>query len=95
MPPLSAILPYLYLGMMVAAGWRLFVVRWSRALKIASGIVLVTITPLLFIIPPLLHPERPFAGLLLATGIGMLAAGAACLLGGMAAAWLRHRSRRT
>lgn len=94
MPSLSAILPYLYLGLMVAAGWRLFVVRWSRALKIASGIVLVTVAPLLFIIPPMLHPERPFAGLLLATGIGMLAAGAACLLGGMAGAWLRQRSRK-
>ncbi|AUW60325.1 hypothetical protein C1T17_14280 [Sphingobium sp. SCG-1] len=91
---MSSILPYLYLGMMVAAGWRLFIVRWSRALKIASGVVLVTVAPLLFIIPPLLHPERPFAGLLLATGIGMLAAGATCLLGGMAGAWLRQRSRK-
>ncbi|MGK2908957.1 MAG: hypothetical protein ACSLE1_04035 [Sphingobium sp.] len=94
MNALTSILPYAYLLAMVIAGWRLFVVRWSRALKIASGLVLVTVTPLLFIIPALLHPERPFAGLLLAMGIGMLASGAACLFGGMAGAWLRQRSRK-
>lgn len=95
MTALTSLLPYAYLLAMVIAGWRLFVVRWSRALKIASGIVLVTVTPLLFIIPALLHPERPFADLLLATGAGMLVAGAACLLGGMASAWLRQRPRKT
>jgi hypothetical protein len=94
MTALTSILPYAYLLAMVIAGWRLFVVRWSRALKIASGIVIATVTPLLLIIPSLIHPERPFAGLLLATGIGMLAAGAACLLGGMAGAWLRQRRRK-
>ncbi|MDX3909748.1 MAG: hypothetical protein QHC67_08000 [Sphingobium sp.] len=94
MSTLTSILPYAYLLALVAAGWRLFVVRWSRTLKIASGIVIVTVTPLLVLVPALLHPERPFAGLLLATGIGMLAAGAACLLGGMAGAWLRQRARK-
>jgi len=95
MTALTSILPYIYMLALVIAGWRLFVVRWSRALKIASGIVIVTVTPLLLLVPSLLHPERPFAGLLLATGIGMLVAGAGCLLGGMAGAWLRQRGRKT
>jgi hypothetical protein len=85
------ILAALYLLLMVAAGWRLFAMRWARGLKIAAAIALVIPIPMFFLLPSLLHPDRPFADLLRAIGIALMAGGAVSLLGGMAGAWLKAR----
>jgi hypothetical protein len=85
------ILAALYLLLMVAAGWRLFAMRWPRGLKIAAAVALVIPIPMFFLLPSLLHPDRPFADLLRAIGIALMAGGAASLLGGMAGAWLKAR----
>ena len=85
------ILTALYLLMMIAAGWRLFIIPWKRGLKIGAAVALVIPIPLLFLLPVLMNPERPFADLLHAIGIALLAGGAVSLLGGMSAAWLRKR----
>ena len=45
------------------------------------------------LLPGLIHPERPFADLLRAIGLALLACGALCLAGGVSAAWLRARRR--
>jgi len=85
------ILAALYLLLMVAAGWRLFAMRWSRGLKVAAAVALVIPIPMFFLLPSLLHPDRPFADLLRAVGIALMAGGAVSLLGGMAGAWLKAR----
>jgi len=85
------ILAALYLLLMVAAGWRLFTMPWSRGLKISSAIALIIPIPMFFLLPSLLHPDRPFAGLLRAIGIALMLGGAVSLLGGMTAAWLKVR----
>ena len=85
------LLAALYLLLMVAAGWRLFAMSWSRALKIAAAAGLVIPIPMLFLLPALMQPDRPFADLLRAIGIALMLGGAASLLGGMAGAWLRTR----
>lgn len=81
----------LYLLLMVAAGWRLFAIPWSRGLKIGAGMALVLPIPMFFLLPSLMHPDRPFADLLRAIGIALMGGGAVALLGGAAAAWLRKR----
>lgn len=85
------ILAVLYLALMVAAGWRLFSMPWTRGLKIGAGVALVIPIPMLFLLPVLMQPERPFADLLRAIGIALMLGGAASLLGGMAGAWLKAR----
>ena len=85
------ILAALYLLLMVAAGWRLFAMGWSRGLKIAAAVALVIPIPMFFLLPSLLNPDRPFADLLRAIGIALMAGGAVSLLGGMAGAWLKAR----
>ncbi|WP_176596565.1 MULTISPECIES: hypothetical protein [Sphingobium] len=85
------LLAALYLLLMVAAGWRLFTMSWSRALKIAAAMALVIPIPMLFLLPALMQPDRPFADLLRAIGIALMLGGAASLLGGMAGAWLKAR----
>lgn len=78
---------------MLAAGWRLFGLGWSRRIKIAAAVALVCPVPLLVLLPGLIHPERPFADLLRAIGLALLACGALSLAGGLSAAWLRARRR--
>lgn len=85
------LLPALYLLLMVAAGWRLFGRPWPRGLKIGAAVALVVPVPLFFLLPSLIHPDRPFADLLRAIGIALMGGGTVSLLGGMAAAWLRSR----
>ena len=85
------ILTALYLLMMIAAGWRLFTMPWKRALKIGAAVALVIPIPLLFLLPALMNPERPFADLLRAIGVALMAGGTVSLLAGMSAAWLRKR----
>ncbi|ANI77297.1 MULTISPECIES: hypothetical protein [Sphingobium] len=85
------ILAALYLLLMVAAGWRLFTMAWSRGLKIAAAIALIIPIPMFFLLPSLMHPERPFADLLRAIGIALIVGGGVSLLGGMAGAWLKAR----
>ncbi|MDI1294668.1 MAG: hypothetical protein PSY12_02060 [bacterium] len=82
-----------YLLFLVAAGWRLMRIAWSSRVKAATGIALVVPLPLLFLLPALFGRDRPFADVLLALGLTLLACGIACLLGGMGAAWLRARQR--
>ncbi|WP_242126058.1 hypothetical protein [Sphingobium sp. Sx8-8] len=81
----------LYLLLMVAAGWRLFAMSWSRMLKISAAVALVIPIPMLFLLPALMQPDRPFADLLRAIGIALMLGGGVSLLGGMAGAWLRAR----
>jgi hypothetical protein len=52
------ILAALYLLLMVAAGWRLFTMAWSRGLKIAAAIALIIPIPMFFLLPSLMHPAR-------------------------------------
>ncbi|KEQ51547.1 hypothetical protein [Sphingobium chlorophenolicum] len=85
------ILAALYPLLMVAAGWRLFTMSWSRALKIAAGVAMVVPIPMLFLLPALVQPDRPFADLLRTIGIALMFSGGVSLLGGMAAAWLKGR----
>lgn len=85
------ILAALYLLLMVAAGWRLFSMPWGRGLKAVAAVGLVLPIPMFFLLPSLMHPDRPFADLLRAIGIALMAGGAAALLGGMTGAWLKAR----
>ena len=85
------ILAALYLLLMVAAGWRLFTMAWSRGLKIGAAVMLVIPLPMLFLLPALMGPARPFADLLRAIGIALMAGGAVALLGGVAGAWVKAR----
>ena len=85
------LLASLYLLLMVAAGWRLFAMPWSRALKASAALALVIPIPMLFLLPALIQPDRPFADLLRAIGIALMLGGAVALLGGMAGAWLKAR----
>ncbi|GAY20708.1 MULTISPECIES: hypothetical protein [Sphingobium] len=85
------ILAALYLLLMVAAGWRLFAMSWSRALKIAAGVAMVVPIPMLFLLPALVQPDRPFADLLCAIGIALMLGGGVSLLGGMTGAWFKAR----
>ncbi|WP_375197721.1 hypothetical protein [Sphingobium sp.] len=85
------ILAALYLLLMVAAGWRLFSMNWSRGLKAGAAVALVMPIPMLFLLPALMQPERPFADLLRAIGIALMLGGGVSLLGGMAGAWLKVR----
>ena len=90
---MSGLLPYLYMAAYIAIGWRLYALRWQTGMKIAAGAAMVIAPPLLFILPALRHREGATAGLLLATGVGMLVMGLLCALGGMVASYLRERSR--
>jgi hypothetical protein len=90
---MAQILTALYLLAMLAAGWRLFGLGWSHRIKIGAAVALVCPVPLLVLLPGLIHPERPFADLLRAIGLALLACGALCLAGGLSAAWLRARRR--
>jgi len=85
------ILAAFYLLLMVAAGWRLFTTAWSRGLKISAAVALVIPIPMLFLLPALMDPARPFADLLRAIGFALMGGGAVSLLGGMAGAWLKAR----
>jgi len=90
---MAQILTALYLFAMLAAGWRLFGVDWSRGVKVAAAVALVCPIPLLILSRALLHPERPYAGLLQSIGIALLICGALCLCGGVSAAWMRARRK--
>ncbi|CAM8649377.1 MULTISPECIES: hypothetical protein [Sphingobium] len=90
---MAQILTALYLLAMLAAGWRLFGVDWSRGVKVVSAVALVCPIPLLVLIPGVLHPERPFAGLLQSIGVALLICGLLCMGGGASAAWLRSRRK--
>ncbi|MEG8223628.1 hypothetical protein OSJ57_23950 [Sphingomonas sp. HH69] len=83
----------LYLIAMLAAGWRLFGLGWSRGIKIAAAVALVCPVPLLVLLPGLIHPDRPFADLLRTIGLTLLLCGALCLGGGWSAAKMRARRR--
>lgn len=85
------ILAALYLALMVAAGWRLFSMPWKRGLKTTAAVALVIPIPMLFLLPALMQPERPFADLLRAIGTALVLGGGVSLLGGMAGAWLKAR----
>lgn len=88
---MSQILVAFYLLLMLGAGWRLFGMSWSRVAKAGAGILLVCPLPMLFLLPALIHPERPLADILRGLGLAILACGTLCLLGGMAVAWVRAR----
>ncbi|EXS68210.1 hypothetical protein [Sphingobium sp. Ant17] len=87
------ILTALYLIAMLAAGWRLFGLGWSRGVKIATAVALILPFPLLMLLPALIEPARPFADLLRAMGLTLLLCGALCLGGGWSAAKMRARRR--
>lgn len=88
------ILSVLYLLALVALGWRLVRIGWPVWIRLGSAIVLVLLTPALFLIPAVRRPDGPFSDLLLATGIGMVAAGLiATLLGAAIALLWRRRTR--
>ncbi|KFG90567.1 hypothetical protein BV98_001771 [Sphingobium herbicidovorans NBRC 16415] len=88
---MSTLLAALYLLLMAALGWRLFLMAWSRALKIAVAATLILPIPALFLLPALMHPDRPFADLLGLIGAALAISGVAALLLGMAGAWLKAR----
>jgi hypothetical protein len=89
---LTAFLPWLYLASLVGAGWRLFTLRWRRWQRLLAGVMLLVITPMLFILPALLNPLSPMADLQMAIGVGMLAAGTVAMLCGVALGWFWARA---
>lgn len=88
---MAHILIAVYLLIMLGAGWRLFSMRWSRGAKAAAGGMLVCPLPMLFLLPAMLHPDRPFADLLRGLGLVLLLCGTLCLCAGMGVAWMRMR----
>lgn len=88
------ILSLLYLLALAIAGWRLFRLRWSRRVRILAGVLLVALTPMLFLLPAVLNPRSGFADLQVAIGVGMLTAGTVALLAGVGIAWLGQRGRK-
>ncbi len=90
---MAQLLTALYLLLMLAAGWRLYGIGWSRPLKAVTAIALLLPLPLLLLIPALQHPDRPYSDLLRAIGLALLVCGALCLLGGVSAAWARARRK--
>ena len=84
---LTAFLPWLYLASLVGAGWRLFALRWRRWQRVLAGVMLVIITPMLFIVPALLNPMSQMADLQMAMGVGMLAAGVVAMICGVGLGW--------
>jgi hypothetical protein len=56
-------------------------------------VALICPIPLLILSRGLLHPERPYAGLLQSIGIALLICGLLCLCGGVSAAWMRARRK--
>ncbi|HAF41594.1 MAG TPA: hypothetical protein DCG90_07495 [Sphingobium sp.] len=91
---MAQIVTALYLLFMLVAGWRLFGIGWSRLARLATAAGLILPIPLLVLIPALLHPERPFAGLLQSVGIALLICGILCMAGGWSAARLRAGRRK-
>ena len=87
------ILTAAYLIAMLAAGWRLYGIGWSRLAKGAAALALLLPVPLLFLGPVLLHPERPFADMLRMIGLSLLLCGILCMGGGWSAARLRARRK--
>lgn len=90
---MPTIIAAVYLLFMLATGWRLYGMGWSRVRKVAAAMALVCPMPLLVLVPALAHPERPFADLLRMIGLTLLLCGALCLIGGISAAHLRARRR--
>lgn len=90
---MAQFLTALYLLMMLAAGWRLYGIGWSRPVKVMTAIALLLPLPLLLLIPALQNPEQPYAGMLRAIGLALMVCGALCLAGGLSAAWLRARRK--
>ncbi len=80
-----------YLLAMLAAGWRLFGIGWPRAYRIGAAAALLCPVPLLFLLPGLLRPERPFADMLIGIGAVLFACGALCMGSGWAIAWMKAR----
>lgn len=91
---MAQILTAIYLFTMLAAGWRLFGIGWARWVKVATAIAMAFPLPLFFILPSLLHPERPFADQLQNIGLVLCLCGAICLAGGVSAGWMRARRQR-
>ncbi|MEC3912006.1 hypothetical protein U5A82_16450 [Sphingobium sp. CR2-8] len=88
---MAQILTALYLFAMLAAGWRLFAVDWTRGMKAAAAVALVCPVPLLLLMSGLLHPDRALADLMRASGLVLLLCGTLSMGGGLSAAWLRAR----
>ena len=88
---MAQILTAIYLFAMLAAGWRLFGVDWSRGAKLSTAVTLICPIPLLLLVPALLHPGRPFGDLMRASGLTLMLCGALCMAGGVSAAWVRTR----
>jgi hypothetical protein len=87
----AKLLPAIYLLAMLAAGWRLFGIGWSRGLRAGAAVMLICPVPLLFLLPGLFRPDRPFADMLVRIGLALLVCGALCMGGGWTGAWLRAR----
>lgn len=90
---MAQLLTALYLLLMLAAGWRLYGISWSLAVKVVTALALILPLPLLLIVPALQHPEHNYSDLLRAIGLTLLVCGLLCLLGGLSAAWARARRK--
>lgn len=90
---MAQLLTALYLLLMLAAGWRLYGIGWSRPVKAITAVAVLLPLPMLLIVPALRHPEHTYSDLLRAIGLALLVCGALCLAGGMSAAWARARRK--
>lgn len=90
---MARIVTFVYLLLMLAVGWRLYAMPWSRGVKLGAGASILLPIPLMLILPALLHPERPFADILRMTGFVLLICGLVCLVGGWSAARVRARRK--
>lgn len=93
MPIIPQIALGLYLLFLVAAGWRLFGIGWTRNRKVATAVALTLPVPLLFLLPGLFGRREASDDLLVTLGLTLLGCGIACLAGGFVSAWLRARRR--
>ncbi|MCP1468533.1 hypothetical protein J3E64_000200 [Sphingobium sp. OAS761] len=93
MPIVPQILLCAYLLFLVAAGWRLWLVGWTKGVKWLVAVTLVLPMPLMFLIPAMMHRGSPWSDVLRGIGLTLLVCGIVSLAGGFSAARLRSRRR--
>ncbi len=94
MPIIPQFLLGAYLLFLVAAGWRLWSIGWTRWIKTATALALVLPMPLLLMIPAAMHRNGAWSNLLMQLGLTLLVCGLISLAGGFSAARLRSRRRK-
>jgi hypothetical protein len=93
MPIIPKLILAAYLLFLMAAGWRLFSIEWSRPLKWATGLSLVVPLPALIALPGLFRSSGVIRDFEIGVGATFLTCGVLSLLAGLALGWLRARRK--